>query len=191
MKNNQRNLLFLFLTFITFGASLGLYLRMNEDTRNEDIWLGLMIASGVLVAGFLALISYDLLSGNEEKYDEQTRKNVITERNKNRFLSQQKILTEEEIGKHVMHTHYAFENWRNSWRSIFIAIVHIFALNVLIVFYVKGGETSSDTLVALIFGVLAIAIHVGFLLYSLYAQYYLKEYREPIEMVRDMNGIRN
>ena len=190
MKNNQRNLLFLFLVSITFFAALGLYLRIDKNTREEGIWMALMIVSGVLLAGFLGLMVYDMFSGNEEKYDEQVRKQVINERMRNRTLYQQQLLSEEDIGKHVMHTHYAFENWRNSWRSIFIAIVHVFILSTLIVFYTKNGGPNADTLVALVFGVLALAIHVGFLGYSLYAQYYLKEYREPIEMVRDMNGIR-
>lgn len=190
MKNNQRNLLFLLLTSITFGAALGLYLRIDKNTREEDIWMALMIVSGILLTGFLGLMGYDMFSGNEEKYDEQARKEVINERIRNRSLSQQKLLTEEEIGRHVMHTHYAFENWRNSWRSIFIAIVHVFILSTLVVFYTKNGEANADTIVALVFGVLALAIHVGFLGYSLYAQYYLKEYREPLEMVRDMNQIR-
>jgi Na+/melibiose symporter-like transporter len=191
MKNNQRNLLFLLLTSITFGAALGLYLRIDKDTREEDLWMGLMITGGVLLAGFLALMAYDSFSGNEEQYDEQSRKEVLNERMRNRTLSQQHVLTEEEIGKHVMHTHYAFENWRNSWRSVFIAIVHVVILSSLIVFYVKSGTANADTIVALTFGVLALAIHVGFLLYSLYAQYYFKEYRNPIEMVRDRQNIVN
>lgn len=185
MKNNQRNLLFLVLTLTTFFSSLGLYLKIDKNSREEDIFMALMIIGGVMSFGLMVLLAYDAISGNEEKYDEETRNDVINERIKHRTLAQQKLLTEEEIGRHVMHTHYAFENWRNIWRSFFFAFAHIFIFSSLIVFYVKYGQSNVESILILTVGVLSLTVHVGFLLYNLYAQYYLKEYREPIEMVRD------
>lgn len=188
MKNHRRNLLFLLLSSITFSAALGLYLKLSSD---DTLFMSLIIIDGVLLAIFMFLMIYDTFSANEEKYDQENRKAVVNERHRHRSLSQQKLLNEEDIGKHIMHTHYAFENMRNSWRSLLIAVVHIFIFSSLIVYYVKLNSSAIEIIVALIFGVLALTIHVFILLYNLYLQYYHKEYREPIEMIRNKKNIRN
>ena len=184
MKNNQRNLMFMFLTIITFAAALALYLKLDSEIQKEDTFMALMIVDGILLAGTLMLLVYDNFSGGEEAFDEERLNAVMVERRRNRVLSEQKLLASEEIGKYLMHTHYAFENWRNSWRTLYIMVTHVFILSSLVVFFVKLGGGNPDFIVGLVFGVFALVIHIGFLLYSLYAQYYLKEYRQPLEMVR-------
>jgi ascorbate-specific PTS system EIIC-type component UlaA len=84
-----------------------------------------------------------------------------------------------------MHTHYAFENYRNTIRTLFIVITHCFIFGSMYVFYNKYSGNKEIIIPAVIFGTLSFFVHIGFLFYNLYMQKYHKEYRNTMEIVKD------
>lgn len=187
MKNNRRNLIFLLLIAITFSSTLGIFLNFNKTIQTGSPFLELMIVDGILLLGVTILMLSDIVNRKEEKHDEENLKKINKERKINKVLIQQKMIDEKDVGKNLMHTHYAFENYRNTIRTLFIFITHCFIFSSLFVFYHKLNVNSGSFITAVVFGTLSLFVHFGFLGYSLYMQKYHKEYRSTMEIVRDKN----
>lgn len=189
MKNSKRSLLISFLTAITYFSSLGLYLSLDKRTQKDDPFIDLIIVGGIFLFFSLFLSSYDLITGSDEKYDKENNKTVLKEREKNKAVIKQNLLKETDVAKHLLHTHYAFENWRNTKRNLFLLVAHVFIFSNVFVYYKKLNSSQIEIIIALVFAVLAFTIHVGLLFYSLYAQYYLKEHRTVMEMIKTNKNI--
>jgi hypothetical protein len=182
MKNNTKNILFLFLSSVSFGSALGIYLP-NISRKQDEVFFALIITSGILLLGSFAILGRDVYTKSEEKFDSESNKKVLQERERSGFLSREKLVDNAKIGRNLMHTHYSFENFRNIWRSLYLIITHTFILIVLSILFNVNAK-STEYILALTIGVLSFAIHILFLFNNLRLQYYHKEYRTSVEMVK-------
>lgn len=173
ITSTTRNIIFLITTAIIFGCFLGLYFELQENVRNEALFLSLLIVSSIAFTVFLIIVVVDSIKNR----DYQIANNKKIERDKEyEDLKNGLPRTSEEIpktlvGRDKIYYNNSFETTGNLWRTIVFAVIALTVFSSTWITYTKHPSEKKNNaifIIAVIIATLAMSSHVGLLIYQFY-----------------------
>ena len=172
LRYTTRNIIFLVTTAVTLGCLYGVYFDLDENIRNEGLYLSLFIVSTVFFTGLLILILVDSFTNRDLKIEREGDQQRAQEMSKygNRFPKSSEEVPSKIIGKDKIYYNNAFEKVGNVWRTLMFAVFALFIFASFVITYLKHPSDKREEvgyIIAITVASLAMASHVGLLLYQL------------------------
>lgn len=173
LRATTRNIIFLSTTAIILGCFYGLYFELNKTVQKEPLYLSLVIVASVLFAIFFTIIIVDSFRNRDLKLEQgfENERNIEHNNLKGRLPLTSQELEKRAIGRDKIYYNNAFETTGNIWRTFVFALIAISIFTCVGITYAKHPSDKKDDLgyiLALVIASLAMAVHVGFLIYQLY-----------------------
>ena len=178
LRSTTRNIIFLITTAIILSCYYGIYFDLNNGVRNESLYLGLFITSSVMFGIFLIINIIDSVMGRDKKIEEESNNERYYEAKKIgiRFPRGSNELPATIIGRDKIYYNNSFEKIGNIWRTLLFMVFAIFIFISFVITYLKHPTNKKENagyIIALTIASLAMAVHVGMLIYQLYEFSYL------------------
>jgi uncharacterized membrane protein len=173
LRFTTRNIIFMVLTLISFGALYGVYFELSPQIRDEPLYLSFFILATILLVIFLTIILYDSFTNRDLKMDRESANERMEEIHtiNERMPKGSYEYPQEIIGKDKKYHHNSFEKSGNLWRSLFIFVIALLTYVSFVITYLKHSKDKRDSIgyiIALSLASIALAAHVGLLGYQIY-----------------------
>ena len=173
LRFTTRNIIFLVLTLVSFGALYGVYFELPDQTRNEPLYLSFFIVATILLVIFLIIIFYDSFTNRDLKMDRESASERMEEMHtiNERMPKGSYEYPQEMIGKDKKYYHNAFEKSGNLWRSLFIFVIALLTYVSFVIAYLKHSKAKRDSIgyiIAITLSTLAFSAHFGLLCYQIH-----------------------
>ena len=173
LRATTRNIIFLITTAVILGCFFGVYFDLSKSVRDESLYLGLFITSCVLFGIFLIIVVVDSIMNRDLKIEKESENERLGEVKKvnERFPIGKNETPTTVIGRGKIYYNNSFEKIGNIWRTLLFAVIAITIFVSFVVTYLKhptGKKNDVGYVVAITIASLAMAVHVGMLIYQFY-----------------------